>query len=167
MITPEEIGIIKQTVEEFLSAMSVEGFAVHTHVAAPEEFAVNENNNNKPTEGVDVDITLTEPQFLIGENGKTLIDLQRVVRMVLYKKIGKVFGVRLDINNYRAQKMSQLKKTATEAADQVAASGSPKTLPPMSSYERRIIHAQLAGRADVATQSQGEGSERCVVIVKK
>jgi predicted RNA-binding protein Jag len=37
----------------------------------------------------------------------------------------------------------------------------------MSSYERRIIHAELSKRTDVATDSQGEGFDRHIVIKSK
>jgi spoIIIJ-associated protein len=49
-------------------------------------------------------------------------------------------------------------------ADQVVYSKEKKVLSPMPSYERRIIHAELSGRSDIVTESQGEGFERCIVI---
>ena len=37
----------------------------------------------------------------------------------------------------------------------------------MSSYERRIIHNKLSEWRDVYTESEGEGSERAIVIKPK
>jgi spoIIIJ-associated protein len=37
----------------------------------------------------------------------------------------------------------------------------------MSAYERKIIHAELADRSDVITESQGNGAERHIVIKPK
>jgi spoIIIJ-associated protein len=143
MITPEEI-IIKETAQEFLQKMTIAGDIF--------------------MDGADVNIELAEPQILIGEDGKTLLDFQRLLRMMLSKKIGKTFYIKLDINHYIEKKTENLKKMASEIADQVSLTRISKTLPPMSSYERRIIHARLAERSDVITQSQGEGKERCVII---
>jgi len=84
--------------------------------------------------------------------------------MVLCKKTGKNFYLKLDINDYQKQRVEYLKNLARETADQVAFLKQQKTLSPMSSYDRRIIHEELSGRHDVATESSGEGEERCVVI---
>ena len=35
---------------------------------------------------------------------------------------------------------------------------------PMSPYERRIVHMELADRKDVITESVGEGEERRVIV---
>lgn len=153
MITPEEITIIKEAVQEFLEKMTVAGASFNVQAPALPE-----------AEEVDVTIESPEPQFLIGQDGKTLIDLQRLLRMVLHKKIGRVLYIRLDVNQYRVKKIESVKKMADETADQVALTGQEKALPPMNSYERRIVHAHLALRQDVKTQSQGEGEERHLVI---
>jgi predicted RNA-binding protein Jag len=34
----------------------------------------------------------------------------------------------------------------------------------MSAYERRVIHAELALRPDINTESEGEPPSRCVVV---
>ena len=73
----------------------------------------------------------------------------------------------LDINDYKKKKVEYLKDFAKETADQIAMTGQEKTLPPMSSYERRIIHAELSQRTDVITESQGDGFDRHVVIKPK
>ena len=165
MINPETIGQIKQTVEEFLTTMTVDGFSVAVAESVLEDD--KRSTETQPLDGVQIDITLEEPQFLIGQGGQTLVDVQRLVKMILNKKLGRPMHVKLDINNYRAQKIDYVKKMATEAADEVASTKVAKTLAPMSSYERRIIHAELASRTDVKTESQGEGFGRCVVILPK
>ncbi|OGZ66502.1 MAG: hypothetical protein A3C50_00410 [Candidatus Staskawiczbacteria bacterium RIFCSPHIGHO2_02_FULL_43_16] len=158
MITKEELEIIKGLTQELLTNMTVDGFTLDV----VEGVAADET-----VDSAQVRVTLSEPQFLIGENGKTLLDLQRTLRMLATKKLGRACHILLDINNYQAQKLAYLKKTANELADQVSLTKISKTLPPMSSYERRIIHAELAGRDDVATESQGEGLDRRVVITPK
>lgn len=105
-----------------------------------------------------------EPQIIIGEKGKTLIEIQRVLGKILRKKIEEHFYLDLDVNQYKKNKTRYLKEMAQELANRVALEGRERALFPMSAYERRIIHTELAGRGDVTTESKGEGLERRVVI---
>jgi len=172
MIEPQDLENIQGLVQEFLTYMVISDFTIQVTVSPEKEDDLKFKdlpNQDVPrsTDSVDVAVTLPEPQFLIGENGKTLLDVQRVLRIMLNKKMGKMFYVKVDINGYRAKKIEYLKKMANEMADQAVTAHESKALPPMSSYERRIIHAELAQRQDVRTQSQGEGFDRSVTIVPK
>lgn len=60
--------------------------------------------------------------------------------------------------------VGNLKKFAEEKANEAVASGSGVALPPMSNYERFIVHDALKDREGVETTSEGEGSERHVLI---
>ncbi|MDD3399626.1 MAG: R3H domain-containing nucleic acid-binding protein [Candidatus Paceibacterota bacterium] len=115
---------------------------------------------------IPVNIKTDDPQLLIGERGQTLQEMQNLLRMVLRKHLGKEerFFVDLDINDYKKKKAEYLKEIARSAADEVYLSKKDKELPPMSAYERRVIHMALAGRSDVVTESAGEGPDRRVVI---
>ncbi len=141
--------MIKEVIEEFFKKMTIDGVDVQVAESA---------------EAIEVNLTLNEPQFLIGQNGETLSDLGRVLNIILTKKLGKSFYLKLDINDYKKKKVEYLKNLANELADEVVKTGEKKVLLPMSAYERMVIHSELAPRKDVATESQGEGVERCVVI---
>lgn len=56
---------------------------------------------------------------------------------------------------------------ALRAAEQARLSGSSQDLPPMSSFERRIIHLALAAVEGIETVSEGEGNFRHVVVKPK
>ncbi|MBU2539714.1 hypothetical protein KJ786_00925 [Patescibacteria group bacterium] len=118
-------------------------------------------------DSIELNIKVDDPQILIGERGQTLNEIQRLLRVVLNKKLDKAFYLNLDINEYRKKKTEYLKTMARELADEVVLTKEEKVLSPMSSYERRIIHAELAGRPDIITESEGEGLERRVVIKLK
>ena len=60
-----------------------------------------------------------------------------------------------------------LRQQALDAAKEVHQWGSPKTLPPMNSHDRRIVHITLEGDADLTTNSIGDGENRSVVIALK
>lgn len=108
-----------------------------------------------------------EPQILIGEQGRTLAEIQKILGKLLRKKIGQQIFVDLDINQYKKKKIEYLKELAQGMADQVALQKQEKILSPMPAYERRIIHLALAEREDVRTESIGEEPERRVVIKPK
>jgi spoIIIJ-associated protein len=116
---------------------------------------------------VSVDIKLDEPQILIGQGGQTLFEIQRILRTILNKKLKEVFYLNLDINDYKKKKVEYLKDLAREMADQVALTKEEKSLPAMSAYERRVVHAELSQKTDVTTESQGEGFDRHIVIRPK
>jgi len=101
---------------------------------------------------------------LIGQQGQTLFEIQRLLRTILSRKLKKIFYLNLDINDYKKKKIEYLKDMAKDVADQVAMTKEEKALSPMSAYERRVIHAELAQRTDVATESRGDSFDRHIVI---
>jgi len=105
-----------------------------------------------------------DPQILIGERGKTLIEIQRVLGKALRKETGQNVYLNLDINQYKENKERYLKELVQNLADRVSLEGREKILSPMFSYERRIVHLALSKRNDVQTESIGEEPERRVII---
>lgn len=157
----KEIKTIKETTEEFFNKMTIAVSEIGV------EQSSEKNELDEAKEVVDISVILEEPQILIGQGGQTLFEIQRILRTVLDKKLKKIFYVNLDINGYKKKKVEYLKEMAKDLADQVALNKEEKKFPPMSSYERRIIHAELSRRTDVTTESQGEGFDRYIVIKPK
>lgn len=166
MITQKEITKIKELVLELLQKMTLDVFSVEATANNAQQIESSESKN-VVADGVIIDIKLNDPQMLIGQNGQTLFELQRVLKILLNKKLGKYFYLTLDINDYKKNKIDYLKKIAQDAANEVALTKIKKTLPPMNSYERLIVHKELAARQDIVTQSQGEGTERLIIISAK
>jgi spoIIIJ-associated protein len=153
----KDLEKIKETAEEFLNKMTIAVLSAETKLSVLEE--------NK--EVVDLDIKIDEPQILIGQGGQTLFEIQRILRMILNKKLQKIFYLNLDINDYKKKKIEYLKALAKDFADQVTLNKEEKVLPPMPAYERRIIHEELSQRADIITESQGDDFDRHIVIKPK
>lgn len=156
MVEEKDLSKIKEAIEEFFDKMTMSASSVEASLS-----------DEKESEVVDVAIKLDEPQILIGQAGQTLFEIQRILRTVLNKKLGKIFYLNVDINDYKKKKVEYLKDMAKDLADQVASSKEEKELPAMSAYERRIIHAELSQRIDVVTESQGDGLDRHIVIKLK
>ncbi len=114
-----------------------------------------------------IDVKMKEPQVLIGEKGQTLIEIEKILKIVARKKTEKPIFLNLDINGYKRRKADYLKDIAQEAADEVFITGVEKKFPPMSAFERRIIHTTLSERKNIITESSGEGEERRVVVRKE
>ena len=108
-----------------------------------------------------------ENPLLIGVKGKTLDALQLLVRNLLQTYTKELLVVNVDVGGYRETRKHQLEVLATKIAKDVAKSKVPVKLKPMSSYERRIIHNKLSEWRDVYTESEGEGTDRCLVIKPK
>jgi len=149
MINWETVNKIKEIVKEFFEK---------TTLGVEVEFLPEQ-------EGVlPISVKSEEPQILIGEGGQTLIEIQRLLKMILKKKIQEEFRIDLDINNYKKKKADYLKEVAVSTADDVSLTKKEKELAPMPSYERRIIHLALVERTDVVTESIGEEPERRIII---
>lgn len=163
MIDHTDSEEVKKITEELLNKLQADYFSVAANVA-PISTALKAGDH---TDVVEIEIKLQDPQMFIGQAGQTLLSLQRIVGIVAGRRLKKNIYVQLDINDYKKQKTLYLKTMAETAANEVATTRAPKTLPPMSAYERRIIHTELSQRIDVATQSQGEGDDRSIVIVPR
>jgi len=168
MIEKSQINKIKETAEEFFEKMTIPVSSIEVSVSSEKKESQNEGDSPEENrEAVDFSIKMEEPQILIGQGGQTLFEIQRLLRTILNKKLQSIFYLNLDINDYKKQKVEYLKDMANDTADQVALSKEEKALPPMSAYERRIIHAELSQRLDITTESQGEGFDRHIVIKAK
>ncbi len=105
-----------------------------------------------------------EPEIYIGKGGIVLNNIQYLLAKLVSRELGEKVFIDFDINNYKEQKINHLKEIAKESADEVALTKEEKILPPMSAYERRIIHLTLNERNDVETESKGRDPERRVLI---
>ncbi len=166
MIEQKQINEIKSAVEEFFQKMTLPAVNVAVSLSA-EKISRDEGELSEPRDVVDVIVESNEPQILIGQSGQTLFEIQRILRMALNKKLQKVFYLNLDINDYKRKKVDYLKDLAKSSADYVSSTKQEKALSPMSSYERRIVHAELSERTDVITESQGSSFDRHIVIKPK
>ena len=152
MLNTKDTEIIKETTREFFQKTT---FNVEVEVLPEREGTIS------------INIKTEDPQILIGEGGQTLTEIQHLLKAILRKKITEMFYIDLDINDYKKKKKDYLKELACSIANEVALSKKQKELPPMSAYERRIIHLELAERQDVSTESIGQEPERKVIITPR
>ena len=151
MLSQKDLEKIKKITEEFFKKMC---FEVELEVKKPQDLTIP------------IKIKTEEPRVLIGEGGQTLIDIQRLLKIILKRKIlaEEQFYIDLDINTYKEKKIAYLKEMARSIADEVSLSKKERVLAPMPAYERRIIHLEIRERGDVVSESVGQDFERSVVI---
>lgn len=101
---------------------------------------------------------------LIGRGGEGIDALEEITRRLIRRRFGEVPRVALDVNGYRRELATALREHARDIAEQVKRSGATYSFNPMHARERRIVHLELATRADVITESVGEGPARHVVV---
>jgi len=141
---------IKEIIEELLDKLGFKAFEVQ----------VRSGGESSPVAAIQME----NANLLIGEHGQSLKAFEQVARVLASKKIEDCPNFIVDINSYRKERENYLKELARSIAQKVAIEKRPFKLPPMSAYERKIIHTELASRPDIITESQGEGPERKVIV---
>jgi spoIIIJ-associated protein len=105
--------------------------------------------------------------LLIGHHGKTIESIQYLINKIVNQKDKEKIRFFIDIGGYLNKHKQNLNKIADNAVGQVLETKEEIKLMPMNAYDRRIIHLHLKDHAQVKTQSQGEGSNRYVVVSLK
>ena len=107
--------------------------------------------------------------MLIGKNGQNLNAFEHLIKLIVNRKTSgdedqkrNVFVV--DINDYRKTKAKYVLGLARSAAQKVISSRRAEALLPMSAYERRLVHTELATYKELQTESIGEEPHRRIVI---
>jgi spoIIIJ-associated protein len=113
---------------------------------------------------IKISVQTDQPGLLIGAHARRLQALQLILRMMIANKFGEWQPVLLDINGYREERKIKLEQMAKEAAQKAVQLKRKVLLPPMSAYDRRVIHLALSTVPEVETESVGEEEERKVAV---
>lgn len=108
-------------------------------------------------------IFIHESENLLKENLPILVENLNKLTQLIAKRYN-IKPLFVDINNYRKERERLIIQLARAAAKKAALTKEEIALPPMNSYERRIIHLELASNPEVKTESQGKGRARHVII---
>jgi spoIIIJ-associated protein len=96
---------------------------------------------------------------------ETVNALQELTRIAVQAKTGVFSRLILDVGGSRQTREAELSQLVERAADRIEGGAQSAALPPMSSYERKLVHDLVAARGFVS-QSEGEGSDRHTVITR-
>ncbi len=148
----EEVIIkIKDKSNELLEALGFEG-----------EPIVKQNEST-----IIVNIETDEAPLLIGKRGENLRALEHLLRILVGAELDDRVNIVLDVAGYRDKNTERVKRDAKERACAVVSTGDEYDMPPMSAFDRRIVHVVCKDIADVDTESAGYGRDRRVKIKPK
>lgn len=115
-------------------------------------------------EGLTLVLECEDLGFIIGRRGETLDALQYLTGLAVNRSEGNYVRITLDSGNFREKREKTLESLARRLSKNVLRTGRSITLEPMNPYERRTIHATVAGIDGVESVSIGEEPNRRVVI---
>jgi spoIIIJ-associated protein len=154
--------VVTQNADELGRAQNLlTGILEHMKIAA--SVKANEDDERIVLEiecGDDEDV-----QRIIGRRGQVVDALQHVVSKMMVKdrgERGKILVV--DAGGYRQRHIERLEGLAQRMADKCKETGESVELSPMPAHDRRIVHMAIAKIDGVATESEGEGDLRHIVI---
>ena len=111
--------------------------------------------------------------LLIGKNGQNIRAIEHLIKAITFKKLNRGrseektnehFNFSLDINDYKKLRSGYVLKLAKDVAQKVSQTRRSEAMLPMNSYERRLIHTELASFKEIETESIGEEPRRRIVI---
>lgn len=148
-----QITLIKTLISEIIDKMTVEGSVDVVDEMDCPRFVIRTK----------------EAGLLIGDEGKNLRALNSLVKKMidnLFKKEGieDKFLFILDVNDYQAKKIEDVKNQAMVSAQRARYFKKEVEMEPMGSYDRRIVHSVLSVYPDIKTESVGEEPFRRIII---
>ncbi|OGM96367.1 MAG: hypothetical protein A3B86_04520 [Candidatus Yanofskybacteria bacterium RIFCSPHIGHO2_02_FULL_38_22b] len=154
----ENSNNIKERVMETVQGMA--GFMnLECQVNLKEE--IDDRNNKSLLVSV---YTPENASLLIGKNGQNLKALEQILRSIFLKKITDINNIVVDVNDYRKSQTNHLVDLAKQTVTRVRSTQKAEAMFPMSPYERRIVHMELASCPDITTESIGAEPNRRIVV---
>jgi spoIIIJ-associated protein len=149
-VTPDEVGAAALAFMDGLTAaFGVEGSST-LHVDGLE---------------LHVDVAGSELGLLVGPGGRTLNAIQDLARVSAQRRLGDhETRLRVDVAGYRERREAALAAFARDVAEQVRASGTARSLEPMSSSDRKVVHDVLNDETGVSSRSVGEDPGRRIIV---
>ena len=159
----EKVEISEET--ENKSVENIKNFLDSLIPNLPSKDLIYEIKNDK--NDIFVEISGQDTGYLIGYRGNVLNSMQVILNNIANKGISERVRVLLNIGGYKEKREKDLKELADKIAATVIKKRKAITLEPMTSYERKIIHAKLQENTKVETHSIGEEPNRRIVVSLK
>jgi spoIIIJ-associated protein len=106
--------------------------------------------------GPDVDL-------LLERDGELLHSLEHIAAKMLRLEPEDHDRISFDAAGFKASRIRAIREVAAAGINQVGTTGQPHRFPPMSSWERRLLHLSLHN-SGLRSESSGEGPRRFVVL---
>lgn len=109
-------------------------------------------------------IQTNESPALIGADGEPLAALDHLIKRMVEKQLPPHARITIDVNGYHQRGIKAQEDQARVVGERARTFKYDIELPPMSAYERMIVHSTLKGVSDIETISHGEGPLRHIVV---
>lgn len=145
----DEADIAGDYLEELLDIADIDG-----------DFDIDEGKGR-----VLIAITSEEEDSNLSKLGdpETVEALQQLTRLAVQAETGEFSRVILDVAGSREARRAELAVLVNSAFEKLEAGVATAALPPMSSYERKIVH-DLAAEKGLTSESEGEGRDRHPIL---
>ena len=115
-----------------------------------------------------VAVRVSDPASLVGPQGEHLRALNTVAKRMIERAHGEEAAVFLiDVNGHHETQMERVRQEARVFAQRARLFKHDVEMPPLSSYERLVVHELFADDQDIKTESAGEGKFRHIVLKYK
>ena len=111
-----------------------------------------------------LDVAGEQSEALVGQRGAVLDAVLELTRTVVQRKTFGAPRMRLDIAGYTERRREALRIYAAKLAEKVKESGGELMLEPMNPADRKVVHDTIADIDGVRSFSEGEDSDRAVVV---
>src|SRR5437868_931211 len=162
MSIPDKVAAAKK-INEFLQAVVTHGGLRFKYRIVVDPPIPEDRDWEKPE--ILVDLSGPDSTLLLDRGGELLRALELIALEMLRLPSGEHEKISFDCQNSRSLRLEEIRMAASVAAEKVRQTGTPYHFTPMSSRERRIVHLALRDQTDLRTESEGEGSRRCVVVL--
>jgi predicted RNA-binding protein Jag len=116
----------------------------------------------------DLHVRLQTPDsaLLIGMHGKSLEAFQHILSRIVESTVAGHVHLHLEVNDYMKAKDERLFRFLDSKIEFVISTGKSSRVPNLTSYERKKAHSYISDKkiAWLSTHSDGEGSERAIVL---
>lgn len=147
--TPDACQCVRSYLEGLFEKMGIEDVAM--------DITVEE-------ETVAIQVTGDNANLLMKNRGEGVDALQLLLSLIVNRDCGEYYKISFNVNDYKEKTKNRLEALALKTAGQVVKNRRKTTLPPMTSFQRRIIHSKLQDYQDITTYSIGEDPNRRVVV---
>jgi spoIIIJ-associated protein len=146
---PPEVARIRALLEQVVGALGVDGEVDLTSADGVVTATVH---------GSDLGL-------VIGKHGQTIDAIQYLANAISHRRDrDAAVEVVIDAEGYRKRRERTLHEVAARAAADVRRTGDPVELEPMTSVERKIVHARVQSMEGLTTSSEGVEPNRYVVV---
>ncbi len=146
-----DLAILEDIVQKLFSLLSLKSEAV-----------ISEDDEN---EALTVNIKGEEESgLLIGARGRTLSSLQTILGLMFRQKTGDWKRIIVNVADYREKEEDRLRQLADETSIRAKETGEVQYLYNLTPAQRRIVHMVLSEDKEITTESQGEGTDRFLIV---